>query len=70
MKDDRVLKAFRDGVKQGMYLHAWMSNGVSYIGQRCGDGTGAYILKEEQTKVDTGKFDAMLTFPENSYLSE
>lgn len=66
-KDDRITKIFRDGIKQGMYIHAWMKDGVSYIGQHRPDGTGAYELKEEQRKVDEGKFDNILTYPKDSY---
>lgn len=68
MKDDRITKAFRSGVKQGMWIHAWMKDGVSYIGQQRPDGTGAYKLSVEQQRVDEGKFDTMLDYPEDSYL--
>lgn len=70
MKDEVIRKAFLEGVKQGMYIHAWWKNGVLYIGQQRPDGTGVYKLKEEQKKVDEGYFDSMLNFPENSYSNE
>ena len=68
MKDSRFTKVFREGMKQGMYIHAWMKDGVSYIGQQCPDGTGAYKLKEEQKRVDEGAFDSMVEWPEDCYL--
>ena len=70
MKDDSYTKVFREGVQQGMWIHSWMKNGVSYIGQQRPDGTGDYKLRDEQAKVVLGDFDTMLSYPENCYLDK
>lgn len=67
MKDDRFTKVFIEGIKQGMWIHAWMKDGVYYIGQQRRDGTGDYKLKDEQKQVDEGRFDTILMYPEDCY---